>query len=346
MNPNPNILVIRLGLLGDMLCTTPMLEAIKKHFPMGRLCLLSNEYNRPVVARNPYVDKIYTHVHTKGRERNPRPGLVASILDAWRLKQDLKREQFDWIVVCNGGFNKASVRIAQGLGGKIISATREDGSYEYRVDFPVTGLLAEPIQHEVVRTFKLLTPLGIWPEEQPVHLTLSPEPLALERMRTYLQMRAGQASIAVHISARDPRREWPVDRFADVIQTINAHLPAPFWIIHAPDDLSRAQSLSQALRDVPNQLVSPASTEELIATLSLATLVICQEGGVLHLAAAVQTPVVGLFENTPEKLQGWYPWGCSHRLVTNAVPMGLIKDIAATDVATSVLDLNKEMQLI
>ena len=51
-----NILVIRLGLLGDMVCTTPILGAIKQHFPNGRLCLLSNEYNRPVVARNPFVD--------------------------------------------------------------------------------------------------------------------------------------------------------------------------------------------------------------------------------------------------------------------------------------------------
>ena len=81
----------------------------------------------------------------------------------------------------------------------------------------------------------------------------------------------------------------------------------------------------------------------LIAALALATLVICQEGGISHMAAGLQIPVVGLFENTPEKLRGWYPWGCPHRLVTNPAPMGLIKDIAANDVAAAALDLYKEV---
>lgn len=338
-----NILVIRLGLLGDMMCTTPMLEAIKTHFPTGRLCLLSNEYNKPVVARNPFVDQIYTYIHTKDRYRNPRPGLFASLVDAWRLKRDLKRANFDWIIVCNAGFNKPSVRIAQGLGGKIISATREDGSYEYFVDYPIAGLLTEPIQHEVKRTFKLLEPLGIGANELPAHLTLPPAPAALKKMRADLPAPPGQRCIAIHISSRDPRRSWPIARFAALIREISQTLPAQFWILHAPDDLARAQNLSQALSGISHRLVSPANTEALIATIALATLVICQEGGVLHLAAGVQTPVVGLFENTPEKLQGWYPWGCPHRLVTNPAPISLIKDIAASDVASAVLDLYKEM---
>ena len=340
----PNILVIRLGLLGDMVCTTPMLEAIKKHFPTGRLCLLSNEYNRPVVARNPFIDRIYTYIHTKDRQRNPRPGFFASLTDAWRLKRDLKQERFDWIVVCNGGFNKPSVRIAQSLGGKIISATREDGSYEYRVDYPISGLLAEPIEHEVVRTFKLLAPLGIKMNEMPHHLTLSPDPKAIAEVRACLEPTGHLPNIAIHISSRDPRREWPVARFSVLIREIAEALPANFWIIHAPDDEQRAQTLSRELMGIPHRLIAPESTDALIATLALATLVICQEGGISHLAAGLQIPVVGLFENTPEKMRGWYPWGCPHRLVTNALPQGHIKDIAAPDVAAAVLDLYKETQ--
>lgn len=338
-----NILVIRLGLLGDMMCTTPMLEAIKTHFPTGRLCLLSNEYNKPVVARNPFVDQIYTYIHTKDRYRNPRPGLFASLVDAWRLKRDLKRENFDWIIVCNAGFNKPSVRIAQGLGGKIISATREDGSYEYRVDYPISGLLNEPIQHEVVRTFKLLDPISIKQSALPQHLTLTPEPKALESVQRLLQSLSELSIIALHISARDPRREWPVSRFAELIREVRKSAPVTFLIIYAPSDTERAIAIHQEVADIPHELIAPTDTDALIATISMSTLIICQEGGVLHLAAGLKTPVVGLFENMPEKIQGWYPWGCPHRLVTNPAPMGLIKDIAASDVAAAVLDLYKEV---
>lgn len=334
-----NILVIRLGLLGDMMCTTPMLEAIKTHFPTGRLCLLSNEYNRPVVARNPFIDKIYTYIHTKDRYRNPRSGLFASLVDAWRLKRDLKRENFDWIIVCNAGFNKPSVRIAQGLSGKIISATREDGSYEYRVDYPISGLLNEPIQHEVVRTFKLLDPIGIKQSALPQHLTLTPEPKSLESVQTLLQSLPGLPIIAIHISARDPRREWPVSQFAKLIREVRKSVPVTFLIIYAPSDAERAIAIHQEVADIPHELIAPTDTDALIATISMSTLIICQEGGVLHLAAGLKKPVVGLFENTPEKIQGWYPWGCLHRLVYNQSSTGLIRDITSACVASAALDL-------
>lgn len=343
MNPAPNILVIRLGLLGDMLCTTPMLEAIKNHFPEGRLCLLSNEYNRPVIARNPFIDQIYTYIHTRDRQRNPRSGFLASLADAWRMKRNLRRERFDWIVICNGGFNKASVRIAQKLGGLIISATREDGSFEYRVDFPISGLLHPPIQHEVVRTFKLLQPIGISSNELPNQLTLSADKAILEEMLARLQPMGNQPNIAIHISSRDPRREWPTAGFAELVRKIANVIPANFWIIHSPEDVQRAQCLSYNIPGLSHRLVAPVNTEELIATLDLATLVVCQEGGVLHITAGLQKPVVGLFENTQEKIAGWYPWGCRHRLVRHNTPGGLIKDIPSGDVAYAVLDLLKEI---
>lgn len=339
MNKTPNILVIRLGLLGDMACTTPMLEAIKRHFPDGRLCLLSNEYNRPIVARNPYIDKLYIYVHTKGRERNPRPKLFASLIDAWRLKRDLKRERFDWIVVCNGGFNKPSVRIAQKLGGKIISATRGDGSYEYRVDFPISGLLAEPIQHEAERTFRLLEPIGIFHQELPRHLTLSPDPLSLQEAKSNLLPKRDQTRIAIHISARDPRREWPISKFAKTIHDVHVtHPTAVFWVIHAPNDQQRVDALSKQIAGVPVRFISPSNTESLIATLALSTLVICQEGGILHLAAGLNKKVVGLFENTPEKIGAWYPWGVEHALV-KSLPGEPIAEITSQAVTAGILRL-------
>ena len=313
-NTAPNILVIRLGLLGDMMCTTPMLEAIKKHFPGGRLCLLSNEYNRPVVTRNPFIDRLYTYIHSKERQRNPRQGLLVSLIDAWRLKRDLRNEHFDWVIICNAGFHKASVRIAQKLRpAKIISATREDGSYDYHVDYPIHGLLNEPIRHEAVRTFDLLAPLGINPTELPEHLTLTADPEALADLRQQYASTPDQLIIAVHISARDRRREWPIENFAALIHSIRDNLPNPrFWIIHAPNDNARAHQLKPVIEGVQHQFMTPANTEQLIATLALSTVVVCQEGGILHLAAGLKKPVIGLFENTPEKIGAWFPWGVSH----------------------------------
>lgn len=316
MTPSPNILVIRLGLLGDMMCTTPMLEAIKRHFPDGRLCLLSNEYNRPIVARNPYIDKLYTYIHTRNRQRNPRPGFFASLIDAWRLKRDLQREGFDWVVVCNGGFNKPSVRIAQNLGGKIISATREDGSYEYRVDYPISGLL-EPVEHEIVRTFRLLAPLGIGLDELPQHLTLSADSIRVAAAVAAFPLLPGKRlRLGIHISASEPARQWPIPAFAQLINALAAEYPdVEVLVFYGHGQMAHRKMLEGALQ-TPVTFVPPATIDDLMATLTLCDLLVCNDGGVLHVAAGLGIPIVGLFEGNPMKTGCWYPWGVAYTSVS------------------------------
>lgn len=330
---SPNILVIRLGLLGDMVCTTPMLEAIKKHFPTGRLCLLSNEYNRPVVVRNPFIDRIYTYIHTKDRQRNPRPGFFASLVDAWRLKRDLKRERFNWIVVCNGGFNKPSVRIAQKLGGKIISATREDGSYAYRVDYPITGLLV-PVEHEIIRTFRLLAPLGIGMGELPQHLTLSADPERVANMRSMFPLASGKSlRLGIHISASEPARQWPMAAFAQLINTVAAEHPhAEILVFYGHSQEASRQALACALQ-VPVTFAPPGNIDDLMAGLTLCNLLVCNDGGVLHLAAGLGTPIVGLFEGNPMKTGCWYPWGVAYTSVSapDGAPVSVIDSTAVCE---------------
>ena len=336
MKPSPNVLVIRLGLLGDMVCTTPMLEAIKKHFPTGRLCLLSNEYNRPVVARNPFIDRIYTYIHTKDRRRNPRPEFFASLIDAWRLKRDLKQERFDWIVVCNGGFNKPSVRIAQKLGGKIISATREDGSYEYRVDYPISGLL-EPVEHEIIRTFRLLAPLGIGMAELPQHLTLSADPARVAATTAaFPRTPSKRLRLGVHISASEPIRQWPVAAFAQLINVIAAEHPdVEIRVFYGHGQEASRKTLAQALKS-PVTFVPPGDIDDLMASLTLCDLLVCNDGGVLHLAAGLGTRIVGLFEGNPMKTGCWYPWGVAYTSVSapDGYPVAAITPAAVCD-ATS-----------
>ena len=342
-----NILVIRLGLLGDMVCTTPMLEAIKKHFPTGRLCLLSNEYNRPVVARNPFVDRIYTYIHTRDRQRNPRPGFFSSMVDAWRLKRDLKRECFDWIVVCNGGFNKPSVRIAQGLGGKIISATREDGSYEYRVDYPISGLL-EPIEHEIIRTFRLLAPLGIGMGELPQHLTLSADPERVANMRSMFPLASGKSlRLGIHISASEPARQWPMAAFAQLINTLVAAQPAVEILVFYGHGQEANKAALSATLQIPVTFVPPGNIEDLMAALTLCDLLVCNDGGVLHLAAGLGVSIVGLFEGNPMKTGCWYPWGAAYVSVAapDGSPVASIEPPAVVDAVTALLSLQASKPL-
>ena len=63
-------------------------------------------------------------------------------------------------------------------------------------------------------------------------------------------------------------------------------------------------------------LLTPATIDDLMATLTLCDLLVCNDGGVLHVAAGLGIPIVGLFEGNPMKTGCWYPWGVAYTSVS------------------------------
>ena len=59
-----NILVIRVDNIGDLICTTPIFQALKSRYPQAKLSVLVNTYNQEVIANNPYVDNIVVYQKT------------------------------------------------------------------------------------------------------------------------------------------------------------------------------------------------------------------------------------------------------------------------------------------
>jgi len=64
---HPRVLVIRRDNIGDLVCTTPLISALRKRYPGGHVAALVNTYNEAVLARNPDVDAVYAY--EKGKHR-------------------------------------------------------------------------------------------------------------------------------------------------------------------------------------------------------------------------------------------------------------------------------------
>ena len=63
----PRILVIRRDNIGDLVCTTPLIFALRERFPRAHIAALVNTYNEAVLERNPAVDAVYAY--EKGKHR-------------------------------------------------------------------------------------------------------------------------------------------------------------------------------------------------------------------------------------------------------------------------------------
>lgn len=76
-----------------------------------------------------------------------------------------------------------------------------------------------------------------------------------------------------------------------------------------------------------------------MAALTLCDLLVCNDGGVLHLAAGLSVPIVGLFEGNPMKTGCWYPWGVAYTSVSApaGAPVAAIDPVAVCDATTRMI---------
>lgn len=311
-----NILIIRRDNIGDLVCTTPLIHALRQRYPQARLCALVNSYNAGVLQQHPDVDQVYAY--TKAKHRGAGESLLGVHLRRVKLIVDLWRERFDYAIAVGPG----AVRHARSARPKHIIAFHEHGHAPERgVDCPVARD-GQQRMHEVLDVFRLLTPLGI--EGAPPKLVLHIDPARRAHYAHTLPPTTGKR-IAIHLSAREASRRWPLAKFQALIASLTAqgHQVLLFWAPGAANDPRHPgddEMAAAILAHAPADQIVPCPTacvEDLIAALSLADVAVCADGGSLHIAAGVGVPVVALFEHLDKKTQRWYPWGVPYVLVSS-----------------------------
>ncbi len=315
------VLVIRRDNIGDLVCTTPLITALREHFPNAHLAALTNSYNLPVLAHNADLDAV--HAYTKLKHRPQERGLLDWLWhDRLGFNLALRRERFDLVVLAAPDFNAGAARFARMTrAGTVVGAT-PDGRPAHGINRVAT--IPPNAEHEVERVFAVGAALGIAGDPPP--LKLVPDAQAMETARRSLDMgNAAPSLIGIHISARKPSQRWPVERFAALLRALHQSTPcrfALFWSpgaadnpLHPGDDAAAHQlmAMSGGLPLIP---LRSESLEALIAGLALCDTLICSDGGAMHLAAALGKPIVCMFGNSDAAR--WHPWGVTHELLQAA----------------------------
>lgn len=315
-----NILVIRRDNIGDLVCTTPMLAALRKAMPDAWIGVLVNQYNVAVMQGNSDVNEVFAY--RKAKHRGPGEGKLGIWLETAGLLWKLRRKGIDVAIVASPGGD----RYARLVGARRIIADKPGAPF-----------------HEVEAVGKLLAPLGIEPELGP--LQLSPVPEVVAAMHPKLAELAGRKIWAIHLSAREKSRRWPAEKYIELIERLASPERgfALFWSpgaadhpAHPGDDEKAAQVLAACSGKGAVPIVTER-LEELIAALSLCDGFVGADGGAMHLAAALKLKTAALFENSEAKRTRWYPWGARHVLLQPAT--FAVADITVDAVEAAVREL-------
>lgn len=300
------ILLIRLRRIGDVVFTTPVIAALRRHYPDATIAYLVERAAAPIVRHNPHLDQVIVADRPRGFAR------VAYDL---ALARRLRRERFDLVIDFHGGPRSAWLTRATGAPRRI-GYNLPGRSWLYTDRVPWTRALVPP-RHSVDNQSDLLRPLGIdRPSAGNPAVEMAPEPEAVATVTQRLRsagVSEDDALAIIHVSASSPFRRWPAERFAELA----AHLlraPHRLQIVFTsgPSELTLQEQVTTMTRavagDDANRVVRCGDFDlpELRALIERASVYIGGDSGPLHIAATTRTPIVALFGPTvPERSMPW-----------------------------------------
>lgn len=334
------ILVVRRDNIGDLVCTTPLIAALRARYPQAHLAALVNSYNADVLDENPAIDAV--HVYTKLKHRAPSETVLKVVSAKLTLFAALRRPRFDCVLLAKSGFDRQGLALARWIGpGAVVGFAPPGGRGARGLTDPVAPVAADTM-HEVEVLARLGAALGV--EDALGPLRAYPSAARVAEWRARLPQLGGERKwIALHVSAREPGRHWPAEKIVGLIDALGKDGKLGFVLLWAPGaaddprhpgDDDKAQGIRIAVPAAIPLLAAPTGRlADLTAVLSLCDAFIGADGGALHLAAALGLPTVALFENLEHKKRHWHPWRVPYELVAPATRD--IADIALEQVVAA-----------
>ena len=279
------IAVLRANRLGDLVLALPALAALRSAFPRAEITLLGAGWHPRLLAGRPgpwdRVEVVPGCPGVRDTDTDEHdPVAVQRFLVAQRLCR------YDLAVQLHGGGGHSNPFV-RGLGARLSIGARDRGAPGLDRDVPYAVT-----QHEVLRLLEVVALVGArTPDLEPVLTVTARDRAAAAAVLPH----DGRPLVVLHLGASDPRRRWPVHRFAAVVDDLAARGARVAVVGSGPEDARAAGALRAVVRRPVVDLVGRLSLPALTGLLAGSSLVVANDSGPRHLAAAVGAPTVGVF---------------------------------------------------
>ena len=281
------VCLLRLSALGDVCNSVPLVRAIQRTWPAVQVSWIIGRSEHRLVSRLPGVEFIVF---------DKRAGL-----SAWRqLREQLAGRRFDVLL-------HAQVSMRANLMALMVRARRRMGFDRARAREGHSLLINEHIpaayqQHQALALLSFATQLGADCRSPDRRLPVPPEAEAFARQH---QPQAGQA-ILINPASSHPERNWHAKGYAEVADWIIGQHKRPVILIGGPSqsELILGQQIQDQMRHAAVNLIGRDTLPQAVAMLERAACLISPDSGPVHFAAAMGTPVVGLYAATWSRRSG------------------------------------------
>ena len=274
------IAVLRANALGDFLQSLPALDALRAAYPAAEIVLLGADWHAELLTGRPGpVDRVVPVPPIPGvRAGAVDPGAVEAFVAAMRA------ERFDLALQLHGG-GRSTNPLVRRLGARVTAGLRAPDAPPLDRSLPYAWY-----QPEVLRELELVGLVGAEPVTLHPRLSL----VDADRREAAAVLPAGGPVVALHPGATDPRRRWPVRSFAAVGDGLAAR-GATVLVTGSGEERATVAGVVAAMRAPAVPLVDAVSIGGLAAVYAGCGVLVANDTGPRHLAAAVGAATVGVY---------------------------------------------------
>lgn len=271
-------LIVRFSSIGDIVLTTPVIRCLKKQVADAEIHFLVKESFRPVVAHNPYIDKIQVLAHS------------------WELMmEELKAEEYDYIIDLH--HNSKTLRLKNALKVKAFSFYKLNIQKYFLTAFKINML---PKVHIVDRYLKTVESFGVKNDGNGLDYFIAPNE---ETKKEDIPASHYAGYIACVIGAAHGTKRWPVEKWKQFCATMDH----PVILLGGKEDAPNGDEIASVDTIKIYNACGKFSLNESADLVRKAKLVISNDTGLMHIAAAFKRPIISLWGNTVPAF-GMYPY--------------------------------------
>jgi heptosyltransferase-1 len=314
-----NILIVKLSAIGDVVHTLPALNAIRAHYPKARITWLVEAAAADLVVGHRALDRVIVSHRKRWLRELAGPGRRQAMVEIRGFWRELRDTYYD-IIIDFQSLLKSALPVWLARGNRKIGFDRGMQHQEHSYLFLNERISPVDMEvHALTRGLRLLNAIGIDTPTVVYDIPLSTQDS--ERVKSLLGahgMDGTRPLVAVNPVALWETKLWRNDRFAALADRLVEEAGVAVVFTGGPGDGETIAAIRRMMRAPAADFSGRTSLTMLAALYQRAALLVTTDTGPMHLAAAVDTPVVALFGPTAPWRTG--PYGEGHRVIRTAPP--------------------------
>lgn len=282
------ILVFSFSFIGDAVLSTAVIQPLRSHFPDTHITFLVGPSAFDLLANDPQLDATLVY---NNREKH------AGLKGRLKLISTLRSEKYDLVV------NLRDSLSARCIGAEHWGLVRGDRE-----------------RHAVARYLEVLSRHGVGTTDANPRLRLTEaEQSNASRFLADAGIEAERTLIGIHPGGNWIYKLWNAEKYAQLANALVSDKSVTILLFSGPNE-RELQAQVVGMMDTPPILVKTANLREVAALIAACDVYIGNDTGPMHIAAAVDTPVVALFGSTNHVRSG--PYGDRHVVVQSGINLG------------------------